>query len=224
MFDRFEGAPIEWVSSLPQRQAFPCLEEAVYAVVRTGGKQYRVEEGRAVKVEHLPGEPGDTIELGDVLLMGEGDDVTVGAPTIAGARVVGTIAEQGREKKIIVFRYKSKTRSRKKTGHRQHFTKIVVEDILAAGQERKPKAAVAAEPEAEAVEAPKKRGRRKAEAPDAAPDAAPEAAPEAAIEAAEATAVPAEAEAVAPPEPEAAPEEATEAPAEKPKRTRRKAE
>jgi large subunit ribosomal protein L21 len=207
MFDRFGDAPIQWVPSLPPRQAFPCLEEAVYAVVRTGGKQYRVEEGRAVKVEHLPGEPGDTIELGDVLLMGEGDDITIGAPTVAGARVVGTIAEQGREKKIIVFRYKSKTRSRKKTGHRQHFTKIVVEDILAAGQERKPKAPVAAEPAAETVEAPKKRGRRKAEEP-------------AAAEAAEA----APAEAAAPAEPAQASEEAAEAPAEKPKRTRRKTE
>ena len=176
----------------------------MYAVVRTGGKQYRVEEGRAVKVGRLAGEPGDTIELGDVLLMGEGDDITIGAPTVSGARVLGTIAEQGREKKIIVFRYKSKTRSRKKTGHRQHFTKIVVEDILAAGQEPKPKAAVAAEPAAEAVEAPKKRGRRKAEE----------------AEAAEASAT---AEAGAPAKAEAAPEEATEAP-EKPKRTRRKTE
>lgn len=184
----------------------------MYAVVRTGGKQYRVEEGRAIKVEHLPGEPGDTIELGDVLLMGEGDDITIGAPTVSGARVLGTIAEQGRSQKIIVFRYKSKTRSRKKTGHRQHFTKIVVEDILAAGQEPKPKAAVAAEPAAEAVEAPKKRGRRKTEAP------------EAAAEPAEATAPTAEAEAVAPSEPEAAAEEAPEAQAEKPKRTRRKTE
>jgi large subunit ribosomal protein L21 len=181
----------------------------VYAVVRTGGKQYRVEEGRAIKVEHLPGEPGDTIELGDVLLMGEGDDITIGAPTVSGARVLGTIAEQGRSQKIIVFRYKSKTRSRKKTGHRQHFTKIVVEDILAAGQEPKPKAAVAAEPAAEAAEAPKKRGRRKTEEPEAAEAATPEA-----------TA----AEAAAPAEPETAPVETTEAPAEKPKRTRRKTE
>jgi large subunit ribosomal protein L21 len=191
---------------------FSCLEEAVYAVVRTGGKQYRVEEGRAIKVDHLPGEPGDAVELGDVLLMGEGESITIGEPTIEGARVVGTIAEQGRARKIIVFRYKSKTRSRKKTGHRQHFTKIVVEDILAAGQQPKPKAAVAAPVEEEApVEAPKKRGRRKAATAPEAPDAA--AAP--AEEPAEAEAA---ADAVAP---EAATED-TEAPAEKPKRTRRK--
>lgn len=134
----------------------------MFAVVRTGGKQYRVEEGRAVTVDRLPGEAGDSVELGDVLLMGEGESVTIGAPTVAGARVLGTIAEQGRARKIVVFRYKSKTRSRKKTGHRQHFTKVLIEDILAAGQQPKPKQAavapVAEEPEA----APKKRGRRKA--------------------------------------------------------------
>lgn len=140
----------------------------MYAVVRTGGKQYRVEKGRSVAVERLAGEPGDTVELGEVLLMGEGDSVTVGAPTIEGARVLGTIAEQGRAKKVIVFRYKAKTRARKKNGHRQHFTKLLVEDILAPGQQPKPKAAAEA-PVAEASEeAPKARRRRKAAAETAA--------------------------------------------------------
>jgi large subunit ribosomal protein L21 len=143
----------------------------VYAVVKTGGKQYRVEEGRAIKVERLAGEPGDTVELGEVLLMGDGEDVTVGAPFIEGARVVGTIAEQGRSKKIVVFRYKAKTRQRKKTGHRQHFTRLLVSDILAKGQDPKPKAerptrAVATEapatgtPAAEAPVEPKPKTRR----------------------------------------------------------------
>jgi large subunit ribosomal protein L21 len=190
------------------RQVSLCLEEAVYAVVRTGGKQYRVEEGRAIKVDRLPGEPGDSVELRDVLLMGEGDAVTIGAPTIDGARVVGTIAEQGRDAKIIVFRYKSKTRSRKKTGHRQHFTKVIVEDILAPGQSPKPKA-VAAPAEEAVTEAPRKRGRRKAAATE--------------------TDATAEAEArvadLAEPAPEPAAEEGTaEAPAEKPRRSRRKTE
>jgi large subunit ribosomal protein L21 len=140
----------------------------VYAVVRTGGKQYRVEEGRSIKVERLTGDPGDTVELGEVLLMGEGADVTVGAPFIEGARVVGTIAEQGRTKKIVVFRYKNKTRQRKKTGHRQHFTRVLVSDILTKGQEPKPRAerpkpAVSAEAPAavaEAPEEPKPKSRR----------------------------------------------------------------
>jgi large subunit ribosomal protein L21 len=165
------------------RRVLSCLEEAVYAVVRTGGKQYRVEEGRAVTIERLAGEPGDSIELGDVLLLGEGDHVTVGAPVIQGARVLGTIAEQGRSRKIIVFRYKAKTRARKKNGHRQQFTRLVVSDILAPGQEPKPKA-VAAAPEPTVAEAPKGRRRRgkQAEA-EAAVAEAPAAAEEAVTEA-----------------------------------------
>jgi large subunit ribosomal protein L21 len=143
------------------RQVSLCPEDHVYAVIRSGGKQYRVEEGRSVKLDRLIGEPGETVELNDVLLLADGDDVSVGAPIVEGARVLGTIAEQGRSDKIIVFRYKAKTRSRKKTGHRQHFTRVVVEDILAAGQEPKPKRAPEPEPAA-AEEAPKtRRGRRR---------------------------------------------------------------
>ncbi len=154
----------------------------MYAVVRTGGKQYRVQEGRALTVERLPGEPGDTVELGEVLLLADGDDITIGAPSIEGARIVGTIAEQGRAKKIIVFRYKAKTRARKKNGHRQHFTKLIVSNILGPGQEPKAKQEESApETTAEAV-APKRRGRRKAVAADEA--ATPAAAtPEASAEA-----------------------------------------
>ena len=139
----------------------------MYAVVRTGGKQYRVQEGRTITVERLPGEAGDSIELGDVLLLDDGSSVTVGAPTVAGARVLGTIAEQGRAKKIIVFRYKNKTRARKKNGHRQQFTRLTVEDILAPGQEPKPKQereAPAAQAADVAAEKPK-RGRRAAAPP-----------------------------------------------------------
>lgn len=144
----------------------------MYAVVRTGGKQYRVEAGRAVTVERLAGEPGDAVELGDVLLMDDGDRVTIGTPTIEGARVLGTIAEQGRAKKVIVFRYKAKTRARKKNGHRQQFTKLLVEDILAPGQQPQPKA-VAEAPAAEAAEeAPKARRRRKTAVTEAPAEAA----------------------------------------------------
>jgi large subunit ribosomal protein L21 len=152
----------------------------MYAVVRTGGKQYRVEEGRAIKVDRLAGEPGDAVELGEVLLMGEGESLTFGAPTIAGARVIGTIAEQGRASKIVVFRYKSKTRSRKKTGHRQHFTKVLVSDILAAGQEPKPKAAAAEKEPVDAaaaeggpIEKPKRSRKKADESVTAAPAAKP---------------------------------------------------
>jgi large subunit ribosomal protein L21 len=162
----------------------------VYAVIRSGGKQYRVEEGRSVKLDRLAGEPGETVELNDVLLLADGDDVSVGAPVVEGARVLGTIAEQGRSDKIIVFRYKAKTRSRKKTGHRQHFTRVVVEDILAAGQQPKPKAAPEPEAPPLAEEAPKpRRGRRRAAAAaTAAEEAAPETTAEAPAESPEATA------------------------------------
>ena len=176
----------------------------MYAVVRTGGKQYRVEEGRSIKIDRLPGDPGDTIELGDVLLMGEGESLTFGAPTIDGARVIGTIAEQGRAPKIVVFRYKAKTRSRKKTGHRQQFTRLVVSDILAAGQDPKPKAERAAPAEA-SVEEP-------AEA--AAPVAVAEEKPKRSRRKSEPTPAPPTEAAGEPP--------ADSTPAEKPRRSRRK--
>lgn len=166
----------------------------MYAVVRTGGKQYRVEEGRTIKVERLPGEAGDTVELRDVLLMGEGADVTLGAPVIEGARVMGTIAEQGRASKVVVFRYKAKTRSRKKTGHRQAYTKLLVEDILAPGQEPKPKA-VAEAPAEPVEEAPKPRRRRKTAATAVVEEAA---AAEEATASDESAAAPEEAPAAAP--------------------------
>jgi len=164
----------------------------VYAVVRTGGKQYRVQEGRPVTIERLPGAPGETVELRDVLLLADGETVTVGNPVIEGARVVGTIAEQGRAKKIIVFRFKAKTRARKKNGHRQAFTRFMVEDILAPGQE--PKVKQAAEPEAEAAPAadaaPKPRRRAKAAPAVAATEPEVAAAETAPVETAEAAETP----------------------------------
>ena len=192
----------------------------MYAVIKSGGKQYRAEEGRALKVERLPGEVGDTIEVGEVLLMDDGSSVTVGTPTISGARVLGTIAEQGRAPKIIVFKYKAKTRYRKKTGHRQHFTRVVVDDILLPGQEPKPKQAPEPAPVADEEQPKGRRGRRKAEA------APPEAVVEAEAPTAEGTSPVDEApEATAEsPAPEAPTAEAEAAPAEKPKRSRRKAE
>ncbi len=197
------------------RQVFSCLEAVLYAVVRTGGKQYRVQEGRSLTIDRLPGEPGEAIELRDVLLLADGDAVTVGNPLIEGARVLGTIAEQGRGKKVIVFRFKAKTRARKKTGHRHAFTRVTVEDILAPGQEPKPKA-VAAAPVEEAVEAPKRRrGRTKAAEPEAIAEAeeAESAEIEAAVSEGMTTEPTAEQSPVEPAEPEA-----------KPKRSRKKAE
>jgi large subunit ribosomal protein L21 len=124
----------------------------MYAIVRTGGKQYRVEEGRAVTVERLPAAEGETVELRDVLLIADDGEVTVGTPLIEGARVVAHVDGQGRGKKLIVFKYKAKVRTRKKTGHRQALTQLTVQEILRPGQESKtlarPKRRRAAEPEA----------------------------------------------------------------------------
>ena len=101
----------------------------MYAVVQTGGKQYKVEPGGEVQVELLPMEVGATVELDRVLLIGEGADLQVGQPTIAGARVVAEVVAQEKGDKIIVMRYKSKVRYKKKTGHRQRLTRLRITDI-----------------------------------------------------------------------------------------------
>ena len=101
----------------------------MYAVVRTGGKQYMVAEQAFFKVEKLTGEVGDAVEFDDVLLVSKEGEVKLGRPTVAGARVKGTIVEQGREKKIIVFKMKRRKGYRKKQGHRQFYTGIKVDSI-----------------------------------------------------------------------------------------------
>jgi large subunit ribosomal protein L21 len=125
----------------------------MYAIVRTGGKQYRVEEGRSLDVERLPAEEGATVELGEVLLIAEDGSVTIGTPTIEGARVLAVVDQQGRSPKIIVFNYKNKVRTRKKQGHRQAFTRLTVQDILRPGQEATVKPPRARRSKAEAAEA-----------------------------------------------------------------------
>lgn len=101
----------------------------MYAVVETGGKQYKVEVGQTVDVERIPAEIGDTVELGRVLMVSTDEELRLGNPVVAGAKVTGSVVQQGRGKKIVVFRYKPKTRYRKKTGHRQSYTRVVVENI-----------------------------------------------------------------------------------------------
>jgi large subunit ribosomal protein L21 len=102
----------------------------MYAIVRTGGKQYRAEPGGLIDVERLDAEAGASVELTDVLLVADGDTVTLGDPTVSGAKVVADVVEQGRAKKIVVFKYKPKVRYRKKTGHRQPFTRLRVREIV----------------------------------------------------------------------------------------------
>ena len=103
---------------------------ADYAVVQTGGKQYRVATGDTIRVESIPGDVGDTVELTDVRMVSSDGDVTLGTPTVEGARVVTEISESGKGKKIVVFKYKSKVRYRRKKGHRQLYTDLTVTDIL----------------------------------------------------------------------------------------------
>ena len=101
----------------------------MYAVVKTGGKQYKVAEGTFFKVEKCPGDVGQEIVFDEVLLVSKDGDLQVGAPTVEGARVRGTIVEQGREKKIIVFKMKRRKGYRRKQGHRQHYTGVKVDSI-----------------------------------------------------------------------------------------------
>jgi large subunit ribosomal protein L21 len=106
----------------------------MYAVIETGGKQYRVSPGQTVEVELLPAEPGSSIALDRVLLVSADGQTLVGQPTVAGAKVVGTIAREGRGEKIIVFKYKSKKRYRRTQGHRQDYTYLTITDIQADGK------------------------------------------------------------------------------------------
>ena len=106
----------------------------MYAVIETGGKQYRVSPGQTVEVELLPAEPGATVTLERVLLVSIDDRTLVGQPNVPGAQVVATVTREGRGKKIIVFRFKSKKRYRRTTGHRQDYTYLTITDIQAEGQ------------------------------------------------------------------------------------------
>jgi len=101
----------------------------MYAVIETGGKQYKVQPDETLQVELLPAEVGATVELDRVLLVADGDAVEVGQPTVAGARVVAEVVAHEKGDKIIVFRYKRKVRYRRKTGHRQRLTRLLVKEI-----------------------------------------------------------------------------------------------
>jgi large subunit ribosomal protein L21 len=108
----------------------------MYAIVETGGKQYRVKPGDTIAVERIAGDPGDVLDLGRVLLVaGNGDEsARVGSPGVEGAIVRAEVVEQGRGEKIVIFRYKSKVRYRRKTGHRQALTRLRITDILLDGE------------------------------------------------------------------------------------------
>jgi large subunit ribosomal protein L21 len=128
----------------------------MFAVIRTGGKQYRVAAEDVIRIDKVAGNPGEIVEFGEVLVVG-GDNVTLGAPTVSGASVAAEVVEQGRGQKVIVFKKRRRKNSRRKRGHRQEFTLVRVTEILTdgakpskeAGASRKAKPVEAADPAAE---------------------------------------------------------------------------
>ncbi|SES66168.1 LSU ribosomal protein L21P [Anaerobranca californiensis DSM 14826] len=102
----------------------------MYAIIKTGGKQYKVSEGDVIKVEKLDANIDEIVEINDVLAISNGTELTVGKPVVEGAKVQLKVLEHDKAKKIIVFKYKPKKNYRRKTGHRQPFTKVVVEKII----------------------------------------------------------------------------------------------
>ena len=103
----------------------------MYAIIESGGRQYRAEEGHSISVEKLPYEVGQQIELDSVLLLANDDSVKVGQPTVDGVSVKATIVEQYRGKKIFVWKYKPKKRYRRRQGHRQYYTRLRIDEIVA---------------------------------------------------------------------------------------------
>ncbi len=102
----------------------------MFAIVQTGGKQYRVAPGDILRVERLPGDRGDEVLIEQVLLVADADAIQVGQPLIEGARVVGEIVQQGKAKKIIVFKKKRRKKYRRKQGHRQLYTALQIKEIV----------------------------------------------------------------------------------------------
>ena len=108
----------------------------MFAVIKTGGKQYKVAKDDVITVEKLAGEPGAPVDIGEVLLVGDEKDQTVGAPLVEGATVAAEVVEQKRDNKIIVFKKKRRKNYRRKNGHRQEVTVLKIIDILTGGKKR----------------------------------------------------------------------------------------
>jgi large subunit ribosomal protein L21 len=104
-----------------------------YAIFKTGGKQYRVSPGDVLDVEKLPLDVGSVAEFDQVLAVSDQGQLDVGAPTLAGARVLAQVQSHYKDRKILVFKYKAKTRYRRKRGHRQNYTRLLIQDIQAGG-------------------------------------------------------------------------------------------
>lgn len=123
----------------------------MYAVVSSGGKQYRVEAGTELLVEKLGVEPGAAVTFERILLVGDGDDVMVGTPLVDGASVTGTVLRAERGPKIVIFKFKQKVKYRRRTGHRQDLVRVRIDEISANGKQSKAEAAPKATPKATAA-------------------------------------------------------------------------
>ena len=149
----------------------------MYAIVQSGGKQYRVSEGDFVDVERLSGEVGQQVNFDNVLAVGHQDGIQFGTPTLSTAKVVGTIADHGKSKKILVFKFKRRKMYRRKQGHRQLFTRVRIDEIALTGvtkptrqdkaSEAKPEVAVKAKTTAEKATTTKKVATKKAKSSSA---------------------------------------------------------
>jgi large subunit ribosomal protein L21 len=125
----------------------------MFAVIKTGGKQYRVAANDLLKVEKVIGEAGDVIEFTEVLMVGEGAGAAIGAPTVAGALVTAEVVEQGRAKKVIAFKKRRRQNSKRTRGHRQHLTTVQIIEILTGGAKPSKKAAEKVAPAAKPAKA-----------------------------------------------------------------------
>ena len=121
----------------------------MYAVVNTGGKQYKVQQGEVLRVEKIPGDVGSPVKFDRVLMFSDGENVSVGQPVLENVAVEGHIVEQGKAKKIIVFKYKKRKRYRRKQGHRQEFTAVQIDSIAAMGATAKATSEKTDEPKSE---------------------------------------------------------------------------
>jgi len=130
----------------------------MFAVIKTGGKQYRVAANDVIKIEKLAGEAGDIIEFGEVLAVGEGENAEFGAPFVKGASVTGEVVEQGKSRTVIAFKKRRRQNSRRRKGHRQLLTTVRIAEILTGG----------AKPSKKAAEKPAAKKEAAAEAPAAA--------------------------------------------------------
>lgn len=125
----------------------------MYAVIKTGGKQYKVTVGEKLKVEQIPAELDSQIVLEEVLMVADGDNVQIGAPLVAGAKVTATVVSHGRHDKVRIFKMRRRKHYQKRQGHRQNYTEILISDIAHGGQSAKSGAAAVAAPAKKAAKA-----------------------------------------------------------------------